>query len=289
MSYYSSKHPGLYLYLALVAVTLSAYLFWNISSAQIGILSVLWGLFTAIRTLSLYEINNYYNTYSQQSAIISKEHNAQSSALAHDLMNRMTNSINIKQGLHALYCMHERTILWFALALGYTAYTLHISAPIMSRSALMEVVCTLFMIGTAFWGGQSYAHDNKASRLMLFVFTTALCISLYFISASLSTIHLQEIAAELSLANSATPHIFLVLLALYSVAILVYALLQGNKAPLSAIGGIILIALLGVCHSTLEQSQATTALWISGWGLFSVFWTRAYQPVSKRYVLYQSD
>ncbi len=289
MSYYSSKHPGLYLYLALVTVTLITFLFWDISSTQIGLLSVLWGLFTAIRTLSLYEINAYYDTYTKQSTAISKEHNAQSSALAHDLMHRMTNGMNMKQGLHALYCMHERTILWFALALVYTAYTLHINAPDMSRNALMEVVCTLFMIGTTFWGGQSYAHDNKAYKLMLFVFTTALCISLYFLSTSLSFTHLPELTSGLSIAGGATPQLLLVLLALYSIVILGYSLLQRNKATLSALGGITLIALLGICHGALEPSQATTALWISGWGLFSVFWTRAYQPVSKRYVLYQCD
>ena len=289
MSYYSSKHPGLYLYLVLVTVTLCAYLFWDISSAQIGILSVLWGLFTAIRTLSLYEINDYYNNYTQQSIIISKEHNAQSSALAHDLMRRMTSGINMKQGLHALYCMHERTILWFALALGYTAYTLHINAPIMSRHDLMEVICTLFMIGAVFWGGQSYAHDNKAHKLMLLVFTCALCTSMYFLSTSISVIQISRLSSELSVSQGTTPHIFLVLLALYSVAILVCALLQKNKASLSALGGITLIALLGICHISFEPSQATTALWISGWGLFSVFWTRAYRPVSRRYVLYQCD
>jgi hypothetical protein len=289
MSYYSSKHPGLYLYLVLITVTLSAFLFWDIGSAQIGLLSVLWGLFTATRALSLYEINAYYNTYTRQSTIISKEHNAQSSALAHDLMRRMTSGINMKQGIRALYCMHERTILWFALALGYTAYTLHVSAPMMSRNALMEVICTLFMIGAAFWGGQSYAHDNKAYKLMLLVFTTAFGISLYYLSANIITADLPQALSALSMANGVTPQTFLILLAIYSGVIMIYALLQRNKATLSAIAGITLIALLVICHVSLEPSQATTALWISGWGLFSLFWTRAFQPISRRYVLYQSD
>ena len=289
MSYYSSKHPGLYLYLTLVAITLSAFLFCDITPVHIGILSVLWGIFTALRTLSLYEINNYYNTYARQSTIISKEHNAQSSALAHDLTRRMTGSINMKQGLHALYCLHERTILWFALALGYTAYHLHMSAPMMSKHALMEVVCTLFMIGTVFWVGQSYAYNKKASRIMLFSFATALCISLYCLPIEVSSIHLHQAISGLSMAKATTPHTLLTLLVLYSAIILIYALLQRNKAALSALGGITLIALLSICHLSLESSQAATALWISGWGLFSVFWTRAYQPVSKRYVLYQCD
>ncbi|MCK5384877.1 MAG: hypothetical protein KAJ29_04820, partial [Alphaproteobacteria bacterium] len=289
MSYYSSKHPGLYLYLALVGVTLSVFLFIEVGAMQIGFLSIFWGSFTAMRALSLYEINVYFNTYAHQSTLISKEHNAQSSALAHDLIRRMTGNTNIKQGLHALYCMHERTILWFALALGYTAWYLHISAPLMSRSDLMEIVCTLFMIGATFWGGQSYAHDKKASTIMLFSFVIALCISLYSLPAGLSTINLYQALSGLSIGESATPHTLLVLLALYSVAILIYALLRRNKAVLSVLGGISLITLLSLCHLSLEPSQATTALWISGWGLFSVFWTHAYQPVNKRYVLYQCD
>ena len=289
MSYYSSKHPGLYLYLALVALTLSVFLFMQVDPMHIGILSILWGSFTAIRALSLYEISTYFSNYTHQSTLISKEHNAQSSALAHDLMRRMAGNANLKQGLRALYCMHERTTLWFALALGYTAYTLHISTPLMNRNALMEMVCTLFMIGATFWGGQSYAHEKKASALMLPFFAIALCISLYSIPADPFTVNFHQALSGLSMAQIGTPHIMLVLLALYSVSILIYALLQRNKAIINVLGGIVLIVLLGVYHLSLEPSQATTALWLSGWGLFSVFWTRAFQPVNKRYVLYQSD
>ncbi len=289
MSYYSSKHPGLYLYLTLVTATISTFLFLDVGSMQIGILSVLWGLFTAVRALSLYEINAYYDTYSKQNTAISKEHNAQSSALAHDLTRRMTSNTNIRQGIRALYCMHERTILWFALALGYTAYTLHINAPVMSRNALMEVVCTLFMIGTIFWGGQSYAHNDKAHKLMLLVFTTAICISLYFLLPDMSFAYFPELISSFLITSETSPQIFLVLLALYSIVILIYALTQRDKASLSALGGITLITLLGVSYIVIEPSRATTALWISGWGLFSIFWIRAYQPVNKRYVLYQCD
>ncbi len=290
MSYYSSKHPGLYLYLALVTATLCAFLFMDISSAQIGILSILWGVFTGLRALSLYEIDTYHNTYTRQSTLISKEHNGQSSALAHDLMRRMTGNANIRQGIHALYCMHERTLLWFALALGYTTYYLHINSESLSQGTLMEKICILFMIGTAFWGGQSYAHSNKAFKIMVSFFAAALCVSLFYTPIeNISLAHISQAISEASLAKIRTAGALLALLALYSISILIYALLQKNKAAISALCGISLISLLAICYLSLEQSQTATALWISGWGLFSVFWTRAYRPVRKRYVLYQCD
>ena len=288
MSYYSSKHPGLYLYLILTALTLAAFILLNAGTMLIGALSILWGVFTALRALSLYEISAYYDTYTRQSRRISKEHNGQSSALAHDLMRRMSGSINMKQGLRALYCLHERTILWFAFALIYTAFTLHMSAPLMDRTALMEMVCTLFMIGAIFWGGQSYAYNREDARLIALVFAGALCTSLYALPADLSTARLTQSLSELSI-SAETPGTPLILLALYSIAILIYALLRQNKTILSVIGGIGLIALLAFCHLSTEPSHATTALWISGWGLFSVFWTRAWLPVQKRYILHQYD
>lgn len=290
MSYYSSKHPGLYLYLILVVTTLSTFIFLEVSAIHIGILSIFWGLFTAIRALSLYEINTYLANYAYHTTRISKEHNSQSSALAHDLIHRMSSNINMKSALKALYCMHERTILWFALASIYTIWQLQINAPVLSRYVLMENICTLFMIGTVFWGGHSYAHDKKASSLMLLTFTASLCTSLYFISPDYSSTKLYTSLTQLSVAAKNTgPDIILLALGLYSAAILLYAFLQKGKDTINALSGIFVIALLSFYYLSIASTQADTALWISGWGLFSVYWTRAHQPIRKRYVLYQSE
>ena len=289
MSYYASKHPGLYLYLALVAITVLSFLFLEVGPTEIGLLAMLWGGYTALRTLSLYEISSCFCNYTRQSTMISKEHNAQSSALAHDLVRRMTNSANIKQGVHALYCLHERTLLWFALALGYTAYHLHINSTVMGRTDLMDMVCIMFMIGATFWGGQSYAYNNKDAKLMSVVFAIALCLSLSILPIKISLPQLSQTFSSLSILESTTPYTFLVLLASYSIATLLYALIHRNKATFSALSGIMIVALLCLCHVFIEPSQASPALWISGWGLFSLTWSRAYRPILKRYVLYQSD
>lgn len=288
MSYYSSKHPGLYLYLALASISMLSFLYFDISSAHIGILAMLWGAFTALRTLSLYEVNEHYSKYASNSAV-SKNHNGQTSALAHDLVHRMSRSMNMKGGLRSLCCLHERTILWFALALIYTAFQLHISAPVISKISLMETMCTLFMIGAAFWGGQSYAHSDKPAKLIMLTFGVALALSLFSLQIDTSVAAVHQAILQASIFDISTPHALLVLLVIYSVATLSYALIQKNRALLNVFTGIALIIFLAFCHLTLEPSYKTISLWISGWGLFSVFWIRAYQPSNKRYILYQCE
>ncbi|MFP4098635.1 MAG: hypothetical protein ACLFP8_06190 [Alphaproteobacteria bacterium] len=289
MSYQSSKHPGLYLYLTLVTATILSFLFLEISSTAIGILTILWGGFTALRALSLYEISSSQTYNAKRNTLISKEHNAQSSLLAYDLIQRMTTGANTTQGLRALYCLHERTLLWGTIAITYMAFSLHLNASNSGQTALMEMVCTMFMIGTAFWGGQSYAYNNKAAKLMGSFFAIFLCLSLFVFKVNIFPAHLLSAFSQAIFYKSTTSNILLLILALYSTTILLHALMQQNKATPNAIAGICIIAIMSVSYLSIESTQATTALWLSGWGLFSIFWSRAHQPVRKRYILYQSD
>ena len=88
MSYYSSKHPGLFIYMILVSITVIGFLFFDLGSFFIGILSVIWGIYTAMRALSLFEMSEHYEAYASMQDP-SKNNNAQTSSLAYDLMNRM--------------------------------------------------------------------------------------------------------------------------------------------------------------------------------------------------------
>tara|TARA_R110001592_G_scaffold29350_10_gene106634 strand:+ start:2364 stop:3230 length:867 start_codon:yes stop_codon:yes gene_type:complete len=288
MSYYSSKHPGLFLYMALVTISVFSFLFIDMGSAHIGFLAILWGTYTALRTLTLYEMSEHYEAYAKND-VVSKNHNGQASALAYDLMHRMSAGRNMKRGMLALYCLHDRTILWFVLALFYTAFQLHISTPVVSKVALMETMCTLFMIGAAFWAGQSYAYSAKISRMLAGLFTALLCLSLVTLHSGLSLNALYPALSDTSLIDIGNPNTILVLLALYSTAILLFALVQKNRSTGNILVGIALVVLLTVCHIILEPSREATALWISGWGLFSIFWIRAYGTREKKYVLYQCE
>ena len=288
MSYYSSKHPGLYIYIALVIISVMSFLFIDMSSVHIGFLAILWGTYTALRTLTLYEISEHYAAYANNNEI-SKNHNGQASALAYDLMQRMNAGRNMKRGMLALYCLNTRTILWFALALLYTAYQLHVSTPFLTKNALMEVMCTFFMIGATFWAGQSYAYSSKISRILMALFTSLFCLSLYTLQSGLLFDDLYPALSANTFLDISNPQTLLVILVLYSTSILLFALAQENKSTSNILVGICLVSLLAACHIVLEPSRETAALWMSGWGLFSVFWIRSYGTIEKRYVLYQCE
>lgn len=288
MSYYSSKHPGLFLYMALVTISVLSFLFIDMGSIHIGFLAILWGTYTALRALTLYEISEHYEAYANNRDV-SKSHNAQTSTLAYDLMHRMNAGRNMKRGMLALYCLHDRTILWFALALLYTAYQLHLSTPFLTKNALMETMCTLFMIGVTFWAGQSYAHSAKISRALMALFAGLFCLSLYTLQPNLSFDTFYPALSEAAALEIENPETVLVILTLYSLAILLFALVQQKNSIGNILFGICLITILAMCHVLLEPSNEATALWIAGWGLFSVFWIRSYGTIEKKYVLYQCE
>lgn len=288
MSYYSSKHPGLFIYMILVSITVTSFLFFDLGSFYIGILSVIWGLYTAMRALSLYEMSEHYEAYASMQDV-SKNHNGQTSSLAYDLMNRINRGQNMKRGMLALYCLHERTILWFMLALLYTAYHLHTASGIETKATLMETMCTMFMIGATFWAGQSYAHSKHVARALSGLFGVLFLMSLFKLRASLNIDALEGGIAQSGLLQFGKPEMLLLILMLYSVAILLFALVEQKNSPANIFIGLALVSIMAACHILLIPSTATTALWLSGWGLFSVFWVRSYGTQQKRYVLYQCE
>ncbi len=288
MSYYSSKHPGLYLYMALVIISVLSFLLTDMNSTQIGILTILWGTFTALRTLTLYEISEHYESYANNGDV-SKNHNSQSSALAYDLMHRMNSSRNMKSGMLALSCLNERTILWFALALFYMTYQLHIASPTLTKAALMENMSIFFMIGASFWAGQSYAYSAKISRKLLFMFSSLFILSLIMLKNNMDFGNLYPALSETALLDFGNPQIILAILTLYSIAILLFAFAQNNKSSVNILIGICLVSALSALYLVIEPSRSSAALWISGWGMFSIFWLRAYGAREKRYVLYQCE
>ena len=199
----------------------------------------------------------------------------------------MHTNTQTQKGHRALYCLDERTILWFVLGLVYMTYHLHVSSFFISEKALMEIMCVFFMIGATFWAGQSYGYNAYVSKLLTTFFGIFVAISLYTLNAHEVLLHayqnynfLPSISLDVSLGILAT-------LLLYCILALLYALTEGTKTLASVVPGLLVLSLLSVCYLTLEPSSKNYALWISGWGLFSVFWIRSYKAESKKYVLYQ--
>ncbi len=288
ISYYTSKHPGLLLYITLVTISVLSFLFFEISAPQIGLLSILWGAFILMRTLSLYEVNEHFIPFSN-AAGASKDTTPNHAALPHDLLRRMNGKENLKRGLYALTALHGRTILWFILAISYTAYNLYLAQNALPQSVIIQNLSLSFMIGAAFWAGQTYAYSNRASKLLLLTFGILFGLTLFKIS-TINPLHSDKILTLQNLYHQEhTAFLILSALILYSAAILLYSLTRGLSYVPHAITGLILISLMVFYGLTSEPTPQTISLWISGWSLFSVFWIKSYCRTHKSYTLYQCE
>ncbi len=284
ISYYNSKHPGLFIYIALVlASALSFLLIEEISSAQIGILSILWGSFIFMRILSLYEVSEHFAPFTSANKAHSKATNKTSSPLAHDLLHRMNGQNHMKRGIFAMHAMEGRSLLWFALAFIYVAYNFYSSQSLVSQISLIENFSVFFMIGAGFWAGQTYSYSDHASKLLFTVFALLFGFSLFKAGGSINY-------GELSFSGDYDFTILsLAALMAYCAAALFYSFAKGGVYIVNAIMGLLLITIMSALGFALEDSSQSIATWISGWSLFSIFWVRSHCRTYKRYVLYQCE
>ncbi len=281
MSYYLSKHPGLFTYMLLVSVSVVTFLFFSPSASMIGVLSVLWGMYTVMRVLSLYEVSEHFENFSSQK-FISKSSNHVTSKLAHDLKHRMSAPENMKRGAFALMCVHARTLVWLGLAFAYAAYQIHTLSPNLDALTIVQNISVFFIIGSAFSAGQSYAYSNRASRLLFTLFALLFALSLYKVQPTL-------VIPDLSIASHNITLIILAALMSYTAIILVYAVTRGLRNIPFVLVGLSLLCVLSVSYFSLAPNAENTALWIAGWSLFSIFWIRVYSMSQKQYLLYQCE
>lgn len=288
ISYYKSKHPGLFLYLLLISVSVFSFLFLTMTAAHIGILSILWGSFVFMRTLSLYEVSEHFLPFAKTEGA-SKGTSKRNATLSHDLMHRMNGNSNMKRGLFAMHAMHERTMLWFTLALFYVAYHLYLSMHLISDTLLIQSLSIFFIIGAAFWSGQTYAYSHNASKLLLLVCSALFGLTIFTLNGSATTdlANAFTLTHLLSYGNAASP--MLAALIAYSAAILLYSCASGRTYSINALFGLMIVGFLVIYGMTHTPSSQTIALWISGWSLFSIFWIRSYCHTRKSYALYQCE
>ncbi|MGH1404712.1 MAG: hypothetical protein ACRBDL_10760 [Alphaproteobacteria bacterium] len=275
ISYYKSKHPGLFIYLALLIATVTTFLFIGTTSKTIGLFSVLWGSFMVMRTLSLYEISEHFAPITNTN-LASKNRQADKSFLPHDLAQRKKMTNHMHRGLYAFHALTPRTLVWFIMAILYCASYILLDASLSSSHDIIEYICIAFMIGGAFWAGQTYAYSHYASKLIGLITTTLFGVSLYHGSG-------LQYPMQLDL-----HHITLFFMSVYSTICLLYALRHGFKKSFNILCGIAVFILI-LCYSSFQISVDTHAVWISGISLFSIFWVRSHNQLQKQYVLYQCE
>lgn len=268
ISYYTSKHPGLYIYLTLLSLTVVAVLLFPLTSKVIGLFSILWGVFLIMRTLSLYEVSEHFSAILAQKTE-SKNQNNMRSSLAYDLAQRQKSRNHMTRGLHAMRSLNKKSIIWLSLAALYCCvYILENQSTLPMRS-LINNLCLFFIIGAAFWSGQTYAYSHTASRIM----TGAIGL--------LSLICCILLTPSIMKFEPSYDNMVLALLCAYTALCLIYALKSGTKRRMNALCGLVILTCLIVFNHY--------ALWLAGLSLLSVFWIRSAQRKESRYVLYQCE
>ncbi|MGH1456099.1 MAG: hypothetical protein ACRBDI_04910 [Alphaproteobacteria bacterium] len=285
MSYYTSKNPGLLPYIILIIATVTALLTPPPNTEFIGFLSILWGGFTLMRVLSLFEITEHLS-HSKSSAKISKNNNHLTSALAYDLTHRMNENTNFKGGQRALKSLDLRSITWLILAGIYAIYSIYAVKNAIPTTQTLTNMSLFFIIGSAFWTGQSYAHSHSANKILLGLFIVlsiicALKIGIHHIQWNESIIRTNILAL------TQTPALYaLLFLAAYCIISSLYAgLLSLRKLPVALLCTTLIISMAAL-YITLPAHN-TMPLWLCSWGVFSMLWIKCFSTSKKRYIMYQ--
>ncbi len=290
ISYYTSKHPGLLTYITVISLSVPAFLFAKETPASLGIISILWGIYILMRCLSLYEVSELFPAHIQKRP--SKNTNKDSSALAYDLVSRMDSNNHIKRGKYAMQSIQERTQLWLIIGLAYVAVSLYIewkNTQILSINTISEISTSVFIIGSAFWAGQTYAYSQSASRILLGFLTILLAILLLYQPVPFTPHELTQIPLTPHMLSNDTAHIPLALLILYSTCIMLYACLKGTRQAAGAIASLCIIGVLCLYTLKIQDTPYIMALWLVGWSIVSIFWIRSFTQRQKSYMLYQCE
>lgn len=290
ISYYTSKHPGLVTYISLVSLSVPAFLFADKAPLSIGIMSILWGIYTLMRCLSLYEISELFPAHHQKRA--SKNTNRDSSALAYDLISRMEGNNHVKRGKYAMQSIQERTLLWLSIGIAYliaTLYTQWAQTHQLSISTISETSASAFIIGSAFWAGQTYAYSQSASRILLGILATLFIGTILYHPISISAYELTSVIDSAPFRIENISYIPLTLLLIYSASIMLYACIKGIRQSAGALISISIIGVLSLYTLQTQDTQHLLALWLIGWSIVSIFWIRSFTQKKKFYILYQCE
>lgn len=280
ISYYNSKHPGLIVYITLVGLSIITFSFMPPQNWTIGLLVMAWSFYIFLRVLSLFEATDFpapLHGYGRSS----RETLRLPSALPHDLITRMDGKDRLKRAQLAMNALSPRSLVWLLLALLYMGFEIykdiHNLSPAPAIFTIPQKISIFFMIGAAFWAGQTYAYSNSVTTILLYIFGGFFSLCLIARYTIVTEFYIPPFKLE--------GESVLIFLATYSSLILLPSLLKTKKHALNGLMGLCLMGLMVTCYLFLPFSSQNIPIWISGWSLFSLFWIRSEKMERKIYRL----
>lgn len=288
ISYYGSKYPGLLYYISLVASSTLYFTFAPLQNWSLGLLVMLWSVYVFMRALSMLEATNYQAPL-KTSGRASNNTMLLPSSLPTDLMKRMNGRDNLKRADNAMnLALGGHTTFWLGLAALYGACEiylgLHNISPSTSTLGLQQKIAILFMIGAAFWAGQSYTENATITKIMVALFTILLLTSTTFafhghIASLLTTVQNPE-QIKIGL-----PVLIGMPLFFYSLTMILPAFVKGKAYALPALAALALLSLMALAALSLPHETPRVAFWIAAWSLFSILCARSIRQRRKVYRL----
>lgn len=280
ISYYSSKNPGIIIYCILIILSTLYFSLIPVHNISLGFLVLGWSLLTFMRALSLLEATTH-STPLQPIKGASKLTFYTPSNLPSDLENRLNSKDTLRNIDFSLNILNTRNLLWLALAMIYFLCDIYLNIHGISPSAYNlnagQKIATLFILGAAFWIGQTYAQNTSVGYFLLWIFAAALGGNILNGSVSFLDITIPQ-----SLPISALIGLPILL---YSFIMLIPSFNKPRPYAINAFFGLITLILL---LSLLLISKAHTAhfsIFITGLALFSFFWIRSYTITKRKYTL----
>lgn len=282
ISYYTSKNPGLSIYIALVAISVAYFLFAPLEGWSLGILCMGWGGYTFMRALSLLEVTTH-NAPLRTANLPSRTDMMRPSSLPADLIKRINGKENLGRAQLAFLALSPRSLIWLMLAVLYALGDLYFSLHSQSfdPATYIRNISILFILGAAFWSGQTYATHIALGYVMFGVFVSALMIVAF--NGAFDGVTLERFSNIMPVVDQKT--LIAAPLFLYCAALLLPSLLKDKEHCVNALAGIFLLCFIGFVALTLPAPNVKYALLVCGWGLFSMFWIRAASTVKKTYRL----
>lgn len=280
ISYYHSKNPGIFIYLALIIISTLYFCFIPLQSWSLGFLAMGWSVYTFMRTLSLFEVTiNPAPLAGLQNS--SRTTLLLPATLPNDLMKRMNGKDHLSRANYSLQALSARSSAWLALAAIYAICELYLALHGISYQnaiPLEQKTAILFIIGASFWAGQTYAGSDFLIHILFWLFAAiiTLCITTGQIDFSLTFPDLDILS---------TSHMIALPLFAYSLVMLFPSLFRSKTYAFNGIAGIAVLLFMGYSIIMLPTNSAQIAILVTGWSLFSLYWIRSSQILRKNYTL----
>lgn len=332
----SGAEFDLVIYVLLLGATTLAFAFVPVSNERLGLLAVLWGVALIARLKNLRDFSarlekaGHYD-YSEYNPALT---------LPQKILNQLSHEQYMQRGMMALRALRLPGIFWIACALAFAAWGVAMTlfpampAPVpafknnldavvreitgenlksytMSLLIAARRLSILFIIGAAFWLGQSYAYRTPA-RPLRFLCAVLLLVAFLvnFANESFTTLLLIDLtkigpygfgweSLELLQSMKLAPHpltpvsqralelgwlglfLFYTPWCLCALSLLKASWREYERAAY-AVRGLLVLSILLFSDLFLAAGDQMIALWVSGWATFAPYWIRAHRHIKKK-------